>query len=72
MLLAKARDEVILKTLVERQASFLLVSLRQKSLAVPDNLGRKLVNIPDPAQARHILRESMLNLLNELQDLPTR
>ena len=72
MLLAKARGEVIEKTLVERQASFLLVALRQKILAVPDTLSRKLVNIPDPAQVRRILREAMLNLLNELQDLPSK
>lgn len=72
MLLAKARNELILKDLVTRQASYLLVSLRQKILGVPDNLCRKLVNIPDPAKAKAILRESMLTLLGELQDLPAK
>ena len=47
MLLAKAREELVLKSLVERQASYLLVSLRQRILGVPDNLCRKMVNVPD-------------------------
>ena len=72
LLLAKARGAVIPKTLVERQASYLLVSLRQRILAVPDNLCRKLVNIPDPAKTRAMLRESMLALLGELADLPAK
>ncbi len=71
MLLAKARVELILRTLVEKQAAYLLVSLRQKILGVPDQLCRRIVNLSDPAQARRILRKSMLSLLNELQDLPS-
>jgi hypothetical protein len=70
LLLAKAREELILKSLVEKQAAYLLVSLRQRMLAVPDNLCRRIVNIPDPAQARRILKEAMLSLLSELRDLP--
>jgi hypothetical protein len=70
MLLAKARSELVLKSLVERQASFLLISLRQRILAVPDNLCRKMVNVADATQARRILREAMLSFLNELKDLP--
>ena len=72
MLLSKARDELILKELVVKQGAYLLVSLRQRVLSVPDNLCRKLVNIPDPKQARMILREAMLALLNELKDLPSK
>ena len=48
----------------------MLVALRQKILALPDNLCRRILDLSDPAQARRILRESMLNLLTELQDLP--
>jgi hypothetical protein len=62
--------ELILKSLVEKQAAYLLVSLRQRMLAVPDNPCRRIVNIPDPAQARRILKEAMLSLLSELRDLP--
>lgn len=58
LLLAKARDEVITKQLVQKQAAFLLISLRQKILAVPDNLCRRIVNISDPPQAKRILREA--------------
>jgi hypothetical protein len=35
MLLAKARGELIERNLVERQAAFLLVALRQKILSMP-------------------------------------
>jgi hypothetical protein len=70
LLLAKARGELILKTLVERQAAYLLVSVRQRILAVPDNLCRRILNLSDPAQARRILKEAMLSLLSELKDLP--
>jgi len=38
MLLAKRRGELIEKRLVERQAAFLLLSLRQRIVAVPDGL----------------------------------
>ena len=72
MLLAKARGELILKSLVERQASYLLLSLRERILGVPDNLCRKMVNLPDASKARSILREAMHALLNELQDLPSK
>ena len=71
MLLAKARVELILRTLVEKQAAYLLVSLRQTILGVPDQLCSRIVNLSDPAQARRILRKSMRSLLNELQDLPS-
>jgi hypothetical protein len=50
MLLAKTREELILKDLVTRQAGFLLVSLRQKILGVPDQLCRRILNLSDPAQ----------------------
>jgi hypothetical protein len=72
MLLAKAREELVLKSLVEKQASYLLVSSRQRILGVPDNLCRKMVNVPDASKARSILREAMHALLNELQDLPSK
>jgi inorganic pyrophosphatase len=48
-----------------------LISLRQKILAVPDNLCRKLTNIPDSAKARRILKETMISLLSELKNLPS-
>ena len=64
------RGELIEKDLVAKQAGFLLISLRQRILAVPDQLCRMILNLSDPAQAKRILREAMLTLLNALKDLP--
>jgi hypothetical protein len=72
MLLAERRGQLIEKRLVERQAAFLLLSLRQRVLAVPDRLARQLVNIPEDNTARTILRSAMLALLDELADLPNK
>ena len=72
MLLAERRGQLIEKRLVERQAAFLLLSLRQRILAVPDRLARQLVNIPDVNKARTILKDAMLALLTELADLPSK
>jgi hypothetical protein len=70
MVLAQARGELIEKRLVEAQAAYLLISLRQRILAVPGNLCRKVVGIFDVAQAKKILRQAMLSLLNDLRNLP--
>jgi hypothetical protein len=72
MLLAERRGELIEKRLVERQAAFLLLSLRQRVLAVPDRLARQFVGIDDVNKARGILKEAMLALLTELADLPSK
>jgi hypothetical protein len=65
-------DSSLKMRLVERQAAFLLLSLRQRVLAVPDRLARQFVNIPDVNKARTILRDAMLALLTELADLPSK
>ena len=72
MLLAKARGELIEKRLIERQAAFLLLSLRQRILAVPDRLARQLVGIADANKVREVLRSTMLALLTELAGLPSK
>jgi hypothetical protein len=72
MILAQQRGELIEKRLIERQATFLLLSLRQRILAVPDRLARQLVNIDEVNKAREILRSAMLALLTELADLPSK
>ena len=72
MLLAERRGQLIEKRLVERQAAFLLLSLRQRILAVPDRLARQLVNIADVNNVRTILKQAMLTLLTELADLPSK
>jgi hypothetical protein len=70
MLLAKARGELILKDLVEKQAAYLLVAMRQKMLGAPDAYCRRILNLSDPFKAKAILREMMISMLNELSDLP--
>ena len=72
MILAQRRGELIEKSLVTKQAAFLLLSLRQRILAVPDRLARQLVNIADVNNVRTILKQAMLALLTELADLPSK
>jgi hypothetical protein len=72
MILAQRRGELIEKSLVTKQAAFLLLSLRQRILAVPDRLARQLVGINDVKKAKAILKDAMLALLTELADLPNK
>lgn len=70
LLLAKARDEVILKTLVEKQAAYLLVSLRQKILTMPQAYARRFLGLTDVNQSSKLLKELAVSMLNEIKDLP--
>ena len=69
---AVRRGDLIEKSLVEKQAAYLLVALRQKILNIPATEARKILNIADPRQARAVLREMMIGLLGELRDLPSK
>jgi hypothetical protein len=57
MLLAKARGELITKKLVERQAAYLLVALRQRIMSMPSTYARRMVNLPDTKAAAAVLKE---------------
>jgi hypothetical protein len=70
MLLAKARGELIQKDLVEQQAGYLLVALRQRILSLPQTYSRRLLNIRDQKEMAAKLKEMALSVLNELKDLP--
>ena len=72
MLLAKARGELVLRDLVEKQAAYLLISMRQRMFAVPQAYAGRLVGLADPHEAAQILRAAMNELLDELKDLPAR
>jgi hypothetical protein len=72
MLLAKIRGELIPKELVEKQAAFLLIAMRQKILAMPQNHARQLLDISDTTVMATRLREISLGLLEELRHLPER
>jgi hypothetical protein len=72
MLLAKARGELITKKLVERQAAYLLVALRQRIMSMPSTYARRMVNLPDTKAAAAVLKEIAISVLNEIKDLPSR
>jgi hypothetical protein len=61
--LAKARGEVVEKELVQKQAAFLFVAMRQKMLAAPLAYHRKLLACKDAHSMMH-------DLLRELHDMP--
>ena len=70
MELAERRGEVIEKKLVERQAAYLLVAMRQAALNIPQPYYRRILNVKEPREAKEILREAMISLLNTMKDLP--
>ena len=72
MLLAKACGELIEKKLAQTQAAFLLVGMRQRTLAIPQALCDRLAAAGDPLEVKTILDEAMRGLLTEMQDLPNR
>jgi hypothetical protein len=48
---AARRDELIEKRLVEQQAAYLLVAMRQKILNIPQAWARRMLGLTDAAQA---------------------
>src|SRR4029077_13665729 len=69
ILLAKARGELILRDLVERQAAYLLIAMRQRMLDVPRAYAGRLVGLADAHEASQVPRQAMIECLAELQDL---
>ena len=72
MQLAERRGELIEKRLVERQAAYLLVALRQAILNTPQTYCRRILGLEDAAEASRILREMAVSVLNEIKDLPSK
>ena len=70
MALAQARGQLISKRLAIQQASFLMVSMRQKMLAVPRSWARRFVGLSDVHAASQLLREMMLSVMTDLRGLP--
>jgi hypothetical protein len=60
----------VLKSLVERQAAFLLIQMRQKILNLPSTYARRVLGLTDVNQASAVLREMAISVLNEIKDLP--
>jgi hypothetical protein len=72
MLQARARGELIEKRLVQTQAAFLLVAMRQRALALPQALCGRLAATADPLEVKSALDQAMRELLGEMQELPSR
>jgi hypothetical protein len=70
LILAKARDQLILKDLVEKQAAYLVVCMRQRMLQIPHTWARRILNLTEVREAREILREMVIGALKELASLP--
>ena len=71
MLLAKERDQLILKELAIKQLSYLMITMRQKLLALPLSIGNRFgdreVSIWEVVEyAKRLVNET----LNELSRLP--
>jgi hypothetical protein len=67
----RKRHELISRDTAMKQASFLFVSIRQRLLALPTQLVRKL-DVPDKPRARMIIDASIRECLTELSELPDR
>lgn len=72
MVLAERREQLIEKRLVEQQAAYLLVALRQAILNTPQTYCRRILGLKDAAEASRILREMAVSVLNEIKDLPNK
>ena len=70
LLLAKARGELIQKELVVKQASFLLIAMRQKILNLPHTYASRLSGCKDIGEVRKILQGAAISILNEIRELP--
>jgi hypothetical protein len=70
MRVAERRGELIEKRLVERQAAYLLVALRQRILTIPQAYARRILGLTDAAQASKILKEMSIAVLNDIMNLP--
>jgi hypothetical protein len=69
MRLAERRGELIQKTLVEKQAAFLLVSLRQRILQIPHTYARRLLGITDAKEMSDKLQKMAIkNLPQQVTD----
>lgn len=72
LLVAKAREELVEKEMVLKQAAYLLTALRQKLLAIPTSCARRLLHKDDVTEVVSILKEQIHQALRECADLPQR
>ena len=72
MEIAVRRGELIEKAVVERQAGFLLVAMRQRAMSAPSAWSRRLLGINDARVMTERLRDMMASVLEDLSNLPER
>jgi hypothetical protein len=72
MQLAKQRGELVERRLVECQAAYLLIVMRQRLLALPAAVAPQLVGLNDEHQIKERLRREVLKALEEVACLPER
>ena len=70
MALAEARGELVSKRLAIQQASFLMVSMRERMRHAPAKWARRFVGLSDAHAASLLLREMMLSVMADLRGLP--
>ena len=68
--LALDRDQLVEKRLVDRQLTYLMVSMRQKLLAIPTKLYARLGKEHFPREAAQECEKFFHEILNELSKLP--
>ena len=71
MAIAQQRGELIEKRLVERQASYIFLCLRQAILNFPPRYARRMVGLPDE-RAREVLTGAAHEFLNEIANFDTK
>ena len=67
--LARTRGELISRREAQNQAAFIFITLRQKLLAMPAAIARKL-DVPDRHKAKLIIDSAVREVLTELAELP--
>jgi hypothetical protein len=70
MNLAERRGELIEKALVEAQAAYLVIAMRQKILNIPQTYARRILSLTEASQASRILKKMSITVLNDIRNLP--
>ena len=70
LLLAKAREDLVDKDLILKQAQFLYIAMRQKMLGAPLAYYRQFLHLEDPHEVIQRLTKMQHELLRELKDMP--
>ena len=60
---AVRRNELIEKSLVERQATYLLIAMRQKILNLPTTYAHRLVGLNDVREVNEVLKAAAHSML---------